>query len=49
MNVRARMSLSIKVWEITLIDAVDSSGDAIPNFPDELITLMGRLKVTFSR
>jgi antitoxin ChpS len=32
---------SKQTWQVTLIDAGDGSGDAILNFPDEMMTLMG--------
>jgi len=32
--------LATKIWEVTLIDAGDGSGDAILNFPDELMALL---------
>lgn len=34
-------TLTKKIWQVTLIDAGDGSGDAILNLPDELMTLMG--------
>jgi hypothetical protein len=34
-------TISNKVWQTTLIDAGDGSGDAILIFPDELMTLIG--------
>ena len=33
-------TLANKIWEVTLIDAGDGSGDAILNFPDDLIALL---------
>lgn len=35
------LSKSKQTWQVTLIDAGDGSGDAILNFPDEMMTLMG--------
>lgn len=35
------LSKSKQNWRVTLIDAGDGSGDAILNFPDEMMTLMG--------
>ena len=34
-------TLSTKVWQTTLIDAGDGSGDAILIFADELMALIG--------
>lgn len=33
-------TLSKREWQVILIDADNGSGDAILNFPDELMTLM---------